>query len=397
MPASRAEQDSLKILHVLRAPLGGLFRHVLDLTREQVARGHRVGLVTDSLTGGERAEQVLRELEADLALGVLRLPIHRNPHVTDMANMNRIHAHCASLDPDVIHGHGSKGGVYARMPALMPGAGPAIRAYTPHGGSFNYRPGSMIHRLYMQAEAMLARGTDLFLFESAYIAGCYERFVGKPRGLARVVVNGISDAEFEPVAPAPDAADFFYIGELRSAKGIDTFIDAIALYAQSTGVRPDVVLIGSGPDQQTLTAHAASRGLADKITFPGAMAAREAFRKGKVMVVPSRAESLPYVVLEAAGARVPMVATNVGGIPEIFGPHADRLIACDNPQALADAMLAIMNMPVAQRNRQAKELGSYVAGTFHLTDMADAVIANYREALAGKAAASSPAAAPEAA
>jgi hypothetical protein len=45
----------LNILHVFRAPVGGLFRHVLDLSREQVARGHRVGLIADSRTGGARA------------------------------------------------------------------------------------------------------------------------------------------------------------------------------------------------------------------------------------------------------------------------------------------------------------------------------------------------------
>ena len=56
--------------------------------------------------------------------------------------------------------------------------------------------------------------------------------------------------------------------------------------------------------------------------------------------MPSRAESLPYVVLEAAAARKPMIATRVGGIPEIFGPHADRLISATIPTALADAIVS---------------------------------------------------------
>ena len=60
---------SLKILHVLRAPLGGLFRHVVDVARGQVERGHRVGLVVDSTTGGANAETVLAELAPRLALG----------------------------------------------------------------------------------------------------------------------------------------------------------------------------------------------------------------------------------------------------------------------------------------------------------------------------------------
>jgi hypothetical protein len=52
---------TLKILHVLRAPVGGLFRHVVDLARGQTARGHRVGLIADATTGGARAEAMLAE------------------------------------------------------------------------------------------------------------------------------------------------------------------------------------------------------------------------------------------------------------------------------------------------------------------------------------------------
>src|SRR5271156_4452190 len=71
---------SLKILHILRAPFGGLFRHVLDVTNGQIERGHRVGLIVDSMTGGTRAENVLDELAPRLALGVMRLPIRRQIH-----------------------------------------------------------------------------------------------------------------------------------------------------------------------------------------------------------------------------------------------------------------------------------------------------------------------------
>ena len=55
----RAPSAPLNILHVLRAPLGGLFRHVVDLVQGQAARGHRVGLIVDSTTGGARAEAAL--------------------------------------------------------------------------------------------------------------------------------------------------------------------------------------------------------------------------------------------------------------------------------------------------------------------------------------------------
>jgi glycosyltransferase involved in cell wall biosynthesis len=100
------------------------------------------------------------------------------------------------------------------------------------------------------------------------------------------------------------------------------------------------------------------------------------------MVVPSRAESLPYVVLEAAGARIPMVATNVGGIPEIFGPYRDRLIQPNDPEALADALFRIASAPRDELRAQADRLAAFVATRFSLPGMADGVIAAYREALA---------------
>ena len=94
------------------------------------------------------------------------------------------------------------------------------------------------------------------------------------------------------------------------------------------------------------------------------MPAREAFALGRTLVVPSRAESLPYIVLEAAGAQVPMVATDVGGIGEIFGPYRDRLVACDDPLALAMAMERASRSSTATMRREAEELAAFVATRF---------------------------------
>jgi glycosyltransferase involved in cell wall biosynthesis len=115
------------------------------------------------------------------------------------------------------------------------------------------------------------------------------------------------------------------------------------------------------------------------------MRARDAFTLGRAMVVPSRAESLPYVVLEAAGARIPMVATNVGGIPEIFGPHRDRLIPPNDAETLADALFRTLSAPTNELRAEADQLATFVATRFSLCGMADGVIAAYREALAAKA------------
>lgn len=73
----------LRILHVFRAPLGGLFRHAIDLARGQAERGHAVGIFCDSTTGGRRADEVFAELSGQLSLGITRVPMSRYPSVTD--------------------------------------------------------------------------------------------------------------------------------------------------------------------------------------------------------------------------------------------------------------------------------------------------------------------------
>lgn len=67
--------------------------------------------------------------------------------------------------------------------------------------------------------------------------------------------------------------------------------------------------------------------LGDAVRFIGHVRARFGFSKGKLLVVPSRGDSMPYVVIEAAAAGIPMVAASVGGIPEILGPHTSGLLS----------------------------------------------------------------------
>ena len=389
--SNRAHARPLRILHVLRAPVGGLFRHVLDLAREQIARGHRVGLIADSLTGGARGNALLAELEPRLDLGLLRLPMRRMPHPSDLPDLLAVGRRIAALAPDVVHGHGSKGGLHARLAPAGSCANP-VRAYTPHGGSLNYRPGSPAHRLFMAMEWLLAWRTDALLFESAYIRDRYRAFVGAPRRLSRVVRNGVGPGEFEPVSPSANAADLLYVGEFRAAKGLDTLIDALGLIVRRSAHRPSLVMVGDGPDRESLLRQAEAAGVVGQLRLENPMAARDAFALGRVMVVPSRAESLPYIVLEAAGARLPLVATDVGGVPEIYGPFRDRLIPPDDPQRLAAALLAALDGSPERRRAEADELAAYVAAHFSLSSMVDEVLAAYREALAARDAA--PASAP---
>jgi glycosyltransferase involved in cell wall biosynthesis len=369
----------MRIVHIFRAPVGGLFRHVIDLAKEQAARGHDVGVFCDSTFAGERNERLLADLEQSLTLGLSRAPMHRNPHWTDLAALRAMARFCHSAKAEVMHGHGSKGGLYARFSASLWKSGP-LRAYTPHGGSLNYRPGTPIHGLYMVIERLLERGTDTFLFESQFIADKFREFVCETKAVSRVVLNGLHAPELEPVRPAANAADFLYIGEFRFAKGIDNLLTAAAGLRKPDGSRPQILMVGQGPDEEALRIQATQLGLGANVTFHKPMAAREAFQMARTMVVPSRFESMPYVVIEAAGASMPLISTNVGGIPEIFGAESARLIPSDDIPALAAAMAAKLSMGEAESRAEAGRLAAHIAADFSVGKMTTTVLDAYRAA-----------------
>jgi glycosyltransferase involved in cell wall biosynthesis len=289
---------------------------------------------------------------------------------------------CRALRPDVLHGHGSKGGLFARLAVPAHGKRRIVRAYTPHGGSFHYGPGTLQHVLYMAAERVLMRRTDLFLFESEYIAGRFRAYLGETDRLVRIVYNGLAESEFEPIASPPGAADLLHVGELRAGKGIDTLIDAVALLRHERQMRLTLLMVGSGPSEDELHGKAKAAGVWDSMTFMPPQPIRHVLGRGRVMVMPSHAESLPYVILEAAAAARPLVATNVGGIPEIFGPSADELVAPADVRALADAIAGKLAEPEDARNAKAEALRGFVNGRFTIARMVDGVLDAYDAALA---------------
>src|SRR5262249_50571086 len=116
------------------------------------------------------------------------------------------------------------------------------------------------------------------------------------------------------------------------------------------------------------------------IRFVGPMPARSAFALGRLLVVCSRAESLPYIVIEGAAAGMPMIAARVGGIPEIYGPYAGSLVQPGDPAALAQAIAHVLANPVATLSA-AERLRSWVRASFSADLMTRSVLAAYGEAL----------------
>lgn len=370
--------NSLKIVHCLRKPVGGVLRHVGDLVRAQAAAGHRVGLICGSSDNDEFSEEAIASLKPYLGLGILRLPIKRTAAIGEIASICRMLYWLHRRSPNVVHGHGAKGGVYARLVGTALGlfGDRAARVYSPHGGSLHFSNKRLAGRIFFAAEWLLERLTDGLIFVSKSEQAAYEDKVGVLHTRASVIYNGVSAAEFGPILPAHDAADFVSIGEMRRLKGTDVLIRAFASLV-SDGFDIHLALVGPGTERPAMEALASKLGVAKRIRFHGSMPMREALTLGRIAVVPSRAESLPYIVLESVAAEVPVIATRVGGIPEIFGDDAWRLIRPDDPSALAAGMSAALSDP-AGTARRASILRDRIRPTFCSAMMAATVEATYR-------------------
>ncbi|MGH6761438.1 MAG: glycosyltransferase family 4 protein [Phyllobacterium sp.] len=371
----------LRIVHCFRSPVGGIFRHVRDLAQAQARAGHQVGIICDSATGGDFEDHLFNQMQDDLALGLKRIRMQRHIGTGDISTAVRIFNIIKELKPDILHGHGSKGGVYARLfgSLLRVSRSRVARLYSPHGGSLHFDEKKPSGRTIFLAERLMERFTDTIIFVSDYEKRAYIRKVGPPACESRLVYNGLNDADFAPIEAAPDAADFLYIGMMRDLKGGDLFINALAEAEKQLNRPLTALMIGDGPQRSSYIAQAEASGLGNRITFKMPIPAREAFGMGRVVVIPSRAEAMPYIVLETLAAGLPIIASRVGGIPEILGVSSPALV-------LPDANLIASKMVEA-----ATDLATYarlmpspasIRERFGSDVMATAIEATYRESLA---------------
>lgn len=361
---------SLKIIHCFRSPVGGIFRHVRDLVNKQSEAGFQVGIICDSTTGGDYEDELFEKIRPSLSLGLHRIPMARSIAPKDLTALIKTRSLINSLVPDVVHSHSAKGGVYGRMGAWL--ADKDIKTfYCPHGGAMHYNPASLKGKVFFTAERFLERMTTSLIFVSDYERNAYHEKVGKPRCPETIVYNGISPDEFIPVPLRKDACDFLYIGMKRDLKGPDIFLNALKMARDSSGKNLTAWFVGDGPDEAKYDAQIKRLQLQECVYVSNAMPAREAFALADIVVVPSRAESLPYLVLEALAAQKPMVSVNVGGIPEIFADQKDRLVPTEDPEAMAKAMLEIHANK--SRHTQAADMAKVLRKNFSLEAMSKSV------------------------
>ncbi|WP_431321989.1 glycosyltransferase [Rhizobium sp. YTU87027] len=378
------EQHPLRILHCFRSPVGGIFRHVRDLVLEHSKAGHEVGILCDSSTGGEHEDRLFDDIRPFLAMGLTRMPMRRHVSLSDLGMLWDTYKNIKSLRPDVLHGHGAKGGVLARLAgsALRVNRYRVARLYTAHGGSLHYSRRSLMGQFVLRMERLQEYFTDALVFICEYERDAYTDKVGRPRTETRLIYNGIAERDFELIPTRSDAVHYIYVGMLRDLKGPDLFVEAFAKAERILGRPLSAVMIGDGPEREKYRDMMIERGLAKRISMLPAMRVQQAFAMSQNLVVPSRAEAMPYIVLEGLGAGKTIIATRVGGIPEALGRNSPALVNPGDSDDLARAMADAIRIP--DWHDAAMPSMEQVKSVFSASVMANDVLKLYHDLLEPK-------------
>lgn len=161
---------------------------------------------------------------------------------------------------------------------------------------------------------------------------------------------GVDPERFSPVdrVAEPGRFNVVCVGRLVSAKGQHILLEALA-ELKARGRHPRLTFVGDGPDRASLESHTQRLGLSDSVQFAGAVnqdAILEFYGQADAFVLPSFAEGLPVVLMEAMAMGIPCVATQIAGVPELIrdGEHG-LLVAASDVSGLAGAIERLMDAP----------------------------------------------------
>lgn len=329
MSAADTQRGPWRIVHVLApAPFGGLESVVRLLTAGQVRRGHDVTVVCSVDAPSHAFVDALR---AD-GLRVHEIVVDGREYRRERREFDAV---LARMRPHVVHSHGYRPDILHLDAARRTGAATVTTLHGFTGG--NWRVG-----MYEWLQLRAARRAGAAIAVSQGIA---ERLgAGSATSRVHVIRNAYASAASLPTRdearellgiPA-DALAVGWIGRLSAEKGPDVAVEALRRLQSS---RPTLHFVGAGPDEGALRARARAAGIGDQLHFHGVI--REAGRLVRafdVLLLSSRTEGTPMVVLEAMAAETPIVATNVGGIPHILPRGAALLAPSEDPDALAAAL-----------------------------------------------------------
>jgi len=379
----RSEAERLRIVLLLEAAGGGAGRHVLDLARALVDRGHEVHL----LYSRERAESpFLERLEALDGVSRIVIPMRRSPHPTDLVHMTAMRRYIRGLRGiDVLHGHSSKAGGLVRLAGLF--RIPGVRIYTPHGmKTMDATLGGGRRRIWAAIERTLCRLGCQALIAVSDDELRHALSIGLPRSRIHVVVNGVStmsEVSREQVRRRLSLTDeqvcIGFVGRFVPAKAPDRMLEAFAAIARRYP-NSRLVMVGDGDLAAEVQATLHRLQLEGRVLLLPNESGEQVMPAFDVFVLPSRNEAMPYVLLEALATGLPIVSTDVGGASLAVDPEQNGFIVPNNGNRELVERIGILvesaelrsKMGAASRRRSTR---------FRLDKMVDDTIAVYRSAI----------------
>jgi len=339
-----------KVLQVLEATEGGTRRHLVDLVTHLDPARFTVSVACSTRRDARFLDDI-RTLEAR-GIVVHRLPMRRaiSP-VWDLVALIRLVQLMRRGRYDVVHTHSSKAGFLGRLAARLAGVPRVV--HTPHVFPFDMDVSHAARFFYFQVERFAARMTDCLvcvcpsqratasaLLDAARVVVIENEIDGHahalPAGAGRLSRHDLGFAEDARLLVG-------MVGRLTPQKGPAYFVNAARLVAARL---PEVrfVVVGDGPLRPAIERQIASAGLRERVVMAGERDDIPALLGlVDVVVLPSLWEGLPYVLMEALAAGKAVVATRVGGIPDVVIDGVNGLLVQSRDAvALAGAMLKLL-------------------------------------------------------
>lgn len=332
---------ALRICH-LTAPsaFGGAEYVIAALAAGMARRGHAITVISLLDESGSSPFERLSGTGPELV--TIRVPPRRY-----RLELRHLGIELSRIRPLLIHTHGYHADLVGLRAARQAGV-PALS--TVHG----YTRGDWKNRLYEWLDRRALRRFDAVVPVSEPLRQELAA-ASVPAAKLRVMVNacvgpvsllGRAESRWQLGLPT-DALVAGWIGRIAPEKGPDVFLDALAQAPAWHGS-----LIGAGPLQDSLRSRAEALGVADRLHWHGSIPdASSRFDAFDVIVLSSRTEGTPIVLLEAMAAGIPLIATRVGGIPDAVGTGEAYLVPPEDPLAIARCLEQIARNPedAAQR------------------------------------------------
>lgn len=367
--------ERLRIVHAIRAKppgeIGGADLHVADLAGQQTARGHEVTVVC---LGPAELTGVLRDR---------KIPHIAVPSMSMLDWTRRLSAAVALRTPDLVHSHGYRADlVVDAVGRRLFGKAPWSSAMTAHG----FIRTSVAMRALTRANEHVLRRADTVLATSVAEAERLGRLLGR---LVTFVPNGVAPFATVPRSTALTALGIAtsrcvaFSGRISPEKRPDLFLEMAGLLAYEY---PDTsfAVIGSGPAADRLRKLANAGGI-PRVVITGLLPESASLLSGvDVLVCPSDTEGTPRVVIEAMHAGVPVVATRVGGLPDLISDgRTGVLVEPGSARSLAGAVGALLDRP-AVAAQIAERAQAIAARRFSAAAMEEETARAYAHGLKGR-------------